>query len=344
MKIHQLYIYIIAVFLSSCSTSSVLVSIQKPADISLPQDIKTVVVANRSIPTKKNLAGNILEGLVSGEGIGTDKMGSKYCVEGLVSILDNSDRFETKNIGDLELKGTGTSSFPLPLKWKKVSKLCKTYNADALIVLETFDSDSRILFGKPVRRTVKRKGKKIVEMRHKAILEMKIVSGWRIYDNNKQIIIDENKFTEYKEFTAWGNSNKEAESKLPYKGSALKESGDFAGFKYGKRISPIWIQARRVFYSGKEDELKKASKEVKSNQWDNAIDIWKNLVNLNDKKIASKASYNMALAAEIKGSLDVAIDWAKKAKALGDKKANSYISILNKRKQDQVKLNKQLNN
>ena len=47
---------------------------------------------------------------------------------------------------------------------------------------------------------------------------------------------------------------------------------------------------------------------------------------------------------EIKGSLDVAIDWAKKAKALGDKKANSYISILNKRKQDQVKLNKQLNN
>ena len=344
MKIHHIYILIIAIFLSSCSTSSVLVSIQKPADISLPQDIKTVVVANRSIPTKKNLAGNILEGLVSGEGIGTDKMGSKYCVEGLVSILDNSDRFETKNIGDLELKGTGTSSFPLPLKWKKVGKLCKTYNADALIVLETFDSDSRILFGKPVRRTVKRKGKKIVEMRHKAILEMKIVSGWRIYDNNKQIIIDENKFTEYKEFTAWGNSNKEAESKLPYKGSALKESGDFAGFKYGKRISPIWIQVRRVFYSGKEDEFKKASKEVKSNQWDNAIDIWKNLVNLNDKKIASKASYNMALAAEIKGSLDVAIDWAKKAKALGDKKANSYISILNKRKQDQVKLNKQLNN
>ena len=40
---------------------------------------------------------------------------------------------------------------------------------------------------------------------------------------------------------------------------------------------------------------------------------WKNLVNLNDKKIASKASYNMALAAEIKGSLNIAIDWAKKA-------------------------------
>ena len=334
----------ILIFITSCTTSSVVVSMQRPADITLSQDIKSVVVANRTTPSNKNLAGNIIEGLVSGEGIGTDKRGSEYCLDGFVNLLSNSERFTPKNIGELELKGTGTSSFSEPLKWKKVSKICKSYDADALIVLETFDSDSRIVFGKPITRTVKRKGVKIKEVRHKAILEMKIVSGWRIYDNNKQIIIDENKFTEYKEFTAWGNSNKEAESKLPYKGSALKESGDFAGFKYGKRISPIWIQARRVFYSGKEDEFKKASKEVKSNQWDNAIDIWKNLVNLNDKKIASKASYNMALAAEIKGSLDVAIDWAKKAKALGDKKANSYISILNKRKQDQIKLNKQLNN
>ena len=344
MKFNQIYILITAIFLSSCTTSSVLVSIQQPADITIPQEIKNVVVANRSVPTKKNLAGNILEGLVTGEGIGTDKMGSKYCVEGLVSILENSDRYVTKNIGDLELKGTGTSSFPPPLKWKKVNKICKTYNADALIVLETFDSDSRILFGKPTRRTVKRKGKKIVEMRHKAILEMKIVSGWRIYDNSKQIIIDENKFTELKEFSAFGSSNKEAESKLPYRGSALKESGDFAGFQYGKRISPIWIQARRVFYSGKEEKLKKASKNVKSNQWDDAINIWKDMANINDKKIASKAAYNMALASEIKGYLDAAIDWAKKAKALGDKRANSYISILNKRKQDQIKLNKQLNN
>ena len=267
-------------------------------------------------------------------------MGSKYCVEGLVSILENSDRYETKNIGDLELKGTGTSSFPPPLKWKKVNKICKTYNADALIVLQTFDSDSRILFGKPTRRTVKRNGKKIVEMRHKAILEMKIVSGWRIYDNSKQIIIDENKFTELKEFSAFGSSNKEAESKLPYRGSALKESGDFAGFQYGKRIS-LFGYRQEEFYSGKEERLKKASKNVKSNQWDDAINIWKDMANINDK-IASKAAYNI-LASEIKGYLDAAIDWAK-AKALGDKRANSYISILNKRKQDQIKLNKQLNN
>ena len=108
-------------FLSSCTTSSVVVSMQRPADITLSQEIKSVVVANRTTPSKKNLAGNIIEGLVSGEGIGTDKRGSEYCLDGLVNLLNNSDRFTPKNIGELELKGTGTASFSEPLKWKKVS-------------------------------------------------------------------------------------------------------------------------------------------------------------------------------------------------------------------------------
>jgi len=341
-----LFFYSISIlfFITSCTTSSVVVSMQRPADITLSQDIKTVVVANRTTPSKKNLAGNIIEGLVSGEGIGTDKRGSEYCLDGLVNLLSNSDRFTPKNIGELELKGTGTASFSEPLKWKKVSKICKSYDADALIVLETFDSDSRIVFGRPITRTVKRKGVKIKEVRHKAILEMKIVSGWRIYDNLNKVIVDENKFTELKEFSAWGNSRKEAERNLPYRSIAIKQSGDFAGIQYGKRISPVWIQAKRIYYVGKEDAFKQASKSVKANKWDDAINIWKEVANLNDKEIASKASFNMALASEIKGYLDAAIDWAKKAKALGDKKANSYISTLNKRKQDQQKLNQQLNN
>ena len=336
--------YILSLFflISSCTTSSVLVSIQRPADITLSQDVKTVVVANRTSPSRKNLAGNIIEGFVTGEGIGLDKKGSEYCIDGLVSLLDHSDRFNIKNIGELEIKGTGTSSFSMPLKWKKVNKICSSYNADALIVLETFDSDSRVFFGKPIKRTIKRKGKKRVELRYQAILEMKIESGWRIYDNNKQEIIDENKFTELKDFKAWGKSNEDAQRNLPIVMSALKQSGDFAGVQFGKRISPIWIKARRIYYIGKDDSLKQASKFVKNEDWDRAIEIWKDKVNSSDTKVAARSSFNMALASEIKGFLDASIDWAKKAKALGDKRANSYISTLNKRKKDQIKLNKQL--
>ena len=43
-------------------------------------DIKNIVIVNRSSPTKKNLASNILEGIVSGEGIGYDRKGADYCI------------------------------------------------------------------------------------------------------------------------------------------------------------------------------------------------------------------------------------------------------------------------
>jgi len=265
--------FLIILGLSACTTSSVLVNIQRPADITVSQDIQNVVVVNRSRPSKDNLAGNIVEGLISGEGIGADRKGAEYCVDGLVNMLTNSERFTLKNIDGIELKGTGTSSFPIPLAWNEVKSICGSYDSDALLVLETFDSDSWIRLGAPVTRTRKVKKIKIKELRYPATLTMSVESGWRIYDVNKKQIIDENKFTEVKDFTAWGNNPEEAEYNLPSKRRVIQESGLFAGEQYGFRISPIWIKVRRTYYTGKSDDLKLAKSYVKAGDWDTAIDI-----------------------------------------------------------------------
>ena len=52
----------------------------------------------------------------------------------------------------------------------------------------------------------------------------------------------------------------------------------------------------------------------------------------------------MAVASELKGGLDAAIEWANKAKTLGERKSNNYINVLYKRKMDEKKLKQQLNN
>jgi len=341
--IKQIIFGILVVGLSSCTTSSVLVNVQRPADITITKDIQNVVVVNRSRPSKDNLAGNIIEGLISGEGIGADRKGAEYCVEGLSNMLSNSERFSLKNVGGIELKGTGTSSFPIPLSWNEVKSICGSYDGDALLVLETFDSDSRTIVGAPVARTRKVKGIKVKELRYPATLIMSVESGWRVYDVNKERIIDENKFTEIKEFKAWGNSPENAQLNLPSKRIAIKKSGVYAGEQYGFRISPIWIKVNRTYYIGKSDDLKLAKSYVKSGDWDNAIEIWKSLTDDVDVKIASRAAFNMALACEVKGSVSAAIDWAKKAKKLGEKKSYNYINVLNRRKMDQEKLKQQLN-
>lgn len=329
--------------MSSCSTSSVFVNIQRPADITISQDIQNVVVVNRSRPSKENLAGNIVEGLFTGEGIGADGKGSEYCVKGLADMLNSSERFTLKNSGAIELKGTGTTSFPVPLDWNEVKSICGSYDGDALLVLSTFDSDSRTIIGSPVSRTRKVKGVKVKELRYPATLIMDIESGWRIYDANKEQIIDENTFVEVKEFKAWGNSPEEARLNLPVKRIAIKESGVYAGKQYGFRISPIWIRVNRVYYTGKVDEFKMAKSYVKMGDWDEAIALWKPLTKSTDLKVAGKAAFNMALASEIKGGLDAAIEWANKAHKLGEKKARNYINVLHRRKLDEEKLKKQLN-
>ena len=334
--------FLVSVF-SSCITSNVVVNIQRPADITVSQDIQNIVIANRSRPSKENLTGNIVEGIISGEGIGTDRRGAESCIDGLINMLGNSERFTLKNTDGIELKGTGTASFPIPLEWDIVQSLCDPYDADALIVLATFDSDSRSYVGNPVTRTRKKKGVKVKTLRYPAYREITIESGWRIYDLKNKRIVDENKFTEHKEFSAWADSPKAAQISLLSQGSAIRESGVFAGTQYGFRISPIWTKARRTYFTGKHDDLKLAKKYVKRGDWDGAISIWKDLVNSIDEKIARRSAYNMAIASEIKGGLDAAIEWAKKAKNLGEKKAYNYINVLNRRKIDKEKLKQQLN-
>jgi len=337
------YIAFIVTSISSCFTSSVLVNVHRPADITINKDIQNVVVVNRSRPSKDNLVGNIVEGLISGEGIGYDRKGAEYCVEGLAGMLNDSERFRLKNEGGIELKGTGTSSFPIPLAWNEVKSICGSYDGDALLVLETFDSDSRVFVGSPVARNRKIKGIKVKELRYPATLIMEVESGWRVYDVNKERIIDENKYIEIKEFNAWGSSPEQAQLNLPSKRKAIKQAGIHAGEKYGFRISPIWLKVNRTFYIGKHADLKNARQYVKSGDWDTAIEIWLPLTEDEDLKIANRAAFNMALASEIKGSLKTAIDWAKKAQKIGNKKAYNYINVLTSRVMDEEKLKQQLN-
>jgi hypothetical protein len=130
---------------------------------------------------------------------------------------------------------------------------------------------------------------------------------------------------------------------LPSKRIAIKQAGIQAGEKYGFRISPVWLKVNRTYYIGKHEDLKNAKEYVIREDWDSAIEIWLALTNEEDLKIANRAAFNMALASEIKGSLKTAIDWAKKAQKLGNKKAYNYINVLTSRLMDEEKLKQQLN-
>lgn len=334
---------IIVLIMTSCSSMSyVRMEVLVPAEISVPQHIKKVIVANRSLPEKDEKWKNFLEGFVSGESIMADRDASGFCVTGLTNTLNSSPRFQAVLKNDTELKGTGTKQFPVLLDWAKAKAICEQYNADALILLETFDSDMNLYQSK---RDVKRKvnDQEVIVPEFLADLKIRVNAGWRIYDVKNNRIIDESTFTDEKGWSGVAENPDKAIAKLPSKRGALNESGEFAGKMFGKRISPTWVWVSRSYYVRKHDSFKEAKKFVKANNWEKASEIWKGLTSNADPKIAGRACYNMALAAEMDGNLQLALTWAEKAmKDYRLKSARAYVNILNTRIMEQERLKEQM--
>lgn len=329
-----------ALLLISC-TSSIHVQVLKPADISLPSDIQKFAIGNRSLPAEGKKLGNIIEGVFSGEGIGLDKRSSGSAVVGLTNGLAQSPRYEVTQINE-QLYGTGTSQMPAPLPWKLVEKHCKENNSDALILLETFDTDSRRDFSS-VLRTRKVDDKEIEYTEHIANLDISVFTGWRIYYPKERLILDNHVFEDHKGFSAAGESQELAIARLPGKEQAAREAGMIAGESYAIRISPMWMDVSRSYYTKGNDKMKEAAQMAKSQDWISAAKIWSHLAQADpEEKIKKRASYNMALVCEIEGKLDLAIDWAKKARDLGMNNAINRINQLEQRKLDEQRANEQM--
>ncbi|MFH2142629.1 MAG: DUF6340 family protein [Bacteroidota bacterium] len=326
----------------SCKTSSLSVQVLKPAEITVPFDIKTIAVVNRSLPGEGSHVNNIIEGIVTGEGLFVDREASGNTVAGVADALVSSPRFKVTVPTGIDLRGTGTAKWPEPLEWSVVKEICQKYSADALITLETFDSNVGRSFS-VVEKTKTVEGATVKYLEHLAKLDISIEAGWRIYYPTSNKILDQNVFVDHKFFDSAGLSKEEAEKKLPVSRYAIKDAGHFAGEMYAYRISPMWVWVSRSYYKKGNDDLKFAKFDVKASQWDKAKEKWLKYINDPDYKIAGYACYNMALASEIEGDLPKALEWAKKSYTdYRLKPALGYMRTIEQRMRDQEKLKEQM--
>lgn len=340
--IQSFRLVICAVMLASCSTASHQMKILKPGTITLPAEIKQLGIVNRSLPAKGEGFNNFLEGLVTGESIAADREGSGECLRGLAAGLNQAPRFTGVVIEGVDLRGTGTREWPEFLDWNQVDELCERFRVDALIVLENFDSDIELRKSSAdVERIINKK--KVTVKENAADLQLNVRSGWTIYKPAGRQVIDRNAFTDEMRWSATGDTPEEVLRKLPSKRKAINESGYFSGGQYAIRISPTWIFVTRSYYRKANDEFKVAAKNVRDDKWNEAIIIWKRFVNDPDPKVAGRATFNMAIASEVEGNLEMALEWARRARDLhGLKSAGSYISLLEMRIYEQGKLNEQM--
>ena len=135
-------------------TSSIYLSVLQPAPVYVGEHIKRIAIVNRTKPADKRI--NIIEGVLTGEGMFKDKSGVDNLIAGIRENLQSSPRFEVVTTS-LYLPGSGSGvAFPEPLSWSEIHQICKSHNADAVVAIETFDTDNAII---PSKRDVEKKDK-----------------------------------------------------------------------------------------------------------------------------------------------------------------------------------------
>jgi hypothetical protein len=140
-------------------------------------------------------------------------------------------------------------------------------------------------------------------------------------------------------------SLKEAKRMLPPRKDAVLNAADIAGSRFAEFLVPHWIEVDRMYYRSGHTELKATDELIAQNQWLEAAKIWKKNTTNTNKSIAAKSMFNMALACEMSGEMDAALDWAIKSfYVFGNKNpehafnCQEYIRILAQRKLDIQKI------
>lgn len=338
---------LVAVALFSNCMKSASLTVLQPARFTVPEHISKLAVVDRSKPSNGWL--NVLEGMVTGEAIGQDRRSREEAVAGLTEGLRNTPRFQVIRTG-IEMTGAKAGvNLPQPLPWSEVENICRQHHADAVVTIESFDTDNNVSTARRESKSKNSKtGKETITVRYESDMRTSVRMGWRMYDPKSKIIIDEYITDDYTRSNGSGSTERAAVSNLPSQTSVTRRVAYMGGQHYGMRIAPTYVRVSRSYYGkakGVKSEMKQAARFAAAGSWDKAAEQWKRIYETHqqDEKIAGRAAYNMAVAAEMRSNPVVALDWAKKSwEKYGNKKARNYIYTLENRLNDQRKTDEQM--
>jgi len=338
--------FLLLALLTGCMKSTTLTVLQ-PAQFKVPDHITKIAVVDRSKPSSGWL--NVLEGLFSGEAIGQDRQSRAEAVRGLTDALQRTPRFRVIPTG-IEMEGTEAGgSLPPPLPWAEVERICADHSADALVAIESFDTDNNTSTQRHTSTKKNKDGTTTIVENFESAMRTDVRMGWRFYDPNGKVIFDEIVTDDFLKNTGYGTTERAALSNLPSQVSVTRKVSFLVGQEYGMRIAPVYIQVKREYYhkaKGFQTEMQEAYHFTENGNWDRAADIWKKIeaTATDNPKAAGRAAYNMAVMAEVKGNLDIALQWAETAwTKYGNSKARSYIEIIRQRQYDAQRVEHQMN-
>ena len=329
MKKRSLYIILVAMLLAGCSRYGyVRLNFPQAPEAYLPDDVNYIAVVNRSLVEEEDEDAKLMEAIATAEIAGSDRLASDECVKGAYDAAKGLEGREIIIPQKLRLYGTGTRELPELLDWNLVADICESEGTDALLVLETFDSNTDLLVSTATEQLSSILATGTPKTSLPPQVNINVVCYWRLYHPRTKSIIDQYQHSTYLSFDT--NSGI-----LPP--TALPETAFTAGAAYIQRFLPGFYVVRRDLYkrtSGSaKNQFMAGYRRAEVANWEGAIEIWEELADYPKQKTAGRACLNIAVANEVLGNTDLALDWAKRSyEYYDDKLGRTYSKILLRRK------------
>lgn len=332
-------IFCLLLGLAAC-TPTTRFQVMQPAEITLPPQVVKIGLINRSVADNQNQALNLLEGLLTGESIYADRRGSEEALVALKQMLEETNRYQV-SLPAVNLPGNVAGMEAGLIDVNTLKQVCTQFGLDALVVLEVFDTDSRVRVD-PRLQEQRIKGKRVMVSDFVSTAELVVKSRWRVYEAATGNVIDQFGGDDVLNFNSAGPTPEAAQAGLPAKRAAIDQCGRAAGSSYGRRIAPYWVWVTRTYYRKGDPGLALGCDYAKRKDWEKAAALWKPLCESTNPKVAAKACMNMAVYFELQGNLAVAMEYAQQAKTkYGFRDAGAYIYSLQQRKANRQRLEKQ---
>ncbi|MGF1586462.1 MAG: DUF6340 family protein [Bacteroidales bacterium] len=317
------------VSLGSCM-QSVYVPVLRPAPVQLGSHINNIAVIDRATPENDTLkAVDVLTGSIPN----LNREASQRAVDGFVMTLQNSPRYTVTRTAERLTSPAVRGTWPAPLSWDEVKEMATRYESDAILVLESFDSEF-ILTDGATSLLPQSKGGGILSRRFyvEGIAGVKL--GFRIYDFQNRAIADEFMFNHKSRVQVEGNALQMVAGGLIDHKQAVNDAGYHSGRIYAERISPGWVRLNREFFKkgGRDRDFKIGVRRARVHDWEGAKEAWHKSVTSRRRKTAGRSAYNLALMYEISGQLDIAREWAQHSFTdYRIKKARQYVLQIDRR-------------
>ncbi|VBB43321.1 conserved hypothetical protein [uncultured Paludibacter sp.] len=302
-NISPLFFIISILLLNSCTSKMYFTTLDvlKPAEVTFPLDINNVVIVNNSVPQPSN-TGHLTTTLYGNKTNETLQFDSAaiFITAGLRDALNTKSFFNGVELSLSNQNTTNNYNYINKLSMERVKTLCKMYNVDAVVSL------NKVQLTDNISEFYTEEGSFYNE------LDVKVKTDWTMYYPDKK-----NTNIQFVDSFLWTSDNYDrmkARDELPKRYNALVDATILTGSNIADRMIPRWEKEDRYFFCPKDKLMLQAMDSVPLRKWDKAIELWKTAAETSTKnKIKYQAYNNIAIANEIIGNMDEAVNYAKKA-------------------------------